>query len=346
MDILISVIIPVYNRDYCLARCLDSVLSQTFTDWECILVDDGSTDQTLSVCRRYAEADSRFRVYSQPNGGASVARNRGLELAKGEYIAFIDSDDWVEGTYLQLLYDSAAGDTMPFCGQEVKDSLGTFLREAPVKNDRLYRLDRSDPNLPGLLIEHLFGGILTGPVCKLYNRKIIEKHHISFPPDISWGEDLIFNCSYYLYISKLKGVPFSLYHVIKQKVSLTEKSVYDFFLTDVNQRLCDCIFDFSLAKGLDDPLYKTYVEDYYVLLFFRTISGVLCMHDRVSWKKRYERMKWLVFHADRNKFKRSMFRPDVLGYKSMTVYFRIPVLLFLFYEIKYFFLSLTNKTTY
>ncbi|MDZ3930059.1 glycosyltransferase [Parabacteroides goldsteinii] len=77
MDIKISVIIPIYNRTYCLARCLDSVLFQTFTDWECILIDDGSTDGSLSVCRHYAETDSRFRVYSQSNSGASVARNRG-----------------------------------------------------------------------------------------------------------------------------------------------------------------------------------------------------------------------------------------------------------------------------
>lgn len=346
MDILISVIIPVYNRDYCLARCLDSVLSQTFSNWECILVDDGSTDQTLSVCRRYAEADSRFRVYSQPNGGVSVARNRGLELALGQYIAFIDSDDWVEKSYLQLLYAAADEDVMPFCGQDKTDSLGRFLVETPVKSDRMYRFDHSDHNLTGLLIDHLSEGVLVGPVCKLYNRKIIEKHHISFPPDISWGEDLMFNCNYYLYINQLKGVPFSLYHVIKQKVSLSEKSKYDLFLTDVNQRLSDCMFDFSQAKGLDDPAYKAYVDSYYVLNFFRTISGVLCVHDQVPWKKRYERMKWLMFHADRGKFKKSMFRPDMLGYKSMTVYFRMPALLFLLYEIKYLFLSLRNNTTY
>ena len=72
MNIKVSVIIPIYNRAYCLARCLDSVLSQTFTDWECILIDDGSTDGSLSVCRHYAETDSRFRVYSQSNSGASL----------------------------------------------------------------------------------------------------------------------------------------------------------------------------------------------------------------------------------------------------------------------------------
>lgn len=83
MDSLISIIIPVYNRAYCLSRCLDSVLDQTFTNWECILIDDGSTDETLSVCRHYVNRDSRFRVYSQPNGGVSAARNRGLEYALG-----------------------------------------------------------------------------------------------------------------------------------------------------------------------------------------------------------------------------------------------------------------------
>lgn len=117
---MISVIIPIYNRDYCLSRCLESVLQQTFTNWECILIDDGSTDRTLSVCRTYVDKDSRFQVYSQPNGGVSAARNLALEHAGGEYIAFIDSDDWVEPNYLQVLYESTAKSVMPLCGMDVQ----------------------------------------------------------------------------------------------------------------------------------------------------------------------------------------------------------------------------------
>ena len=93
---LISVVVPVYNVRPWLRRCLDSVLAQTFTDWECILVDDGSTDGSGAVCDEYAARDPRFTVIHKENGGVSSARNAGLDAAKGEYIQFLDSDDWID----------------------------------------------------------------------------------------------------------------------------------------------------------------------------------------------------------------------------------------------------------
>lgn len=100
----ISVIIPVYNaRDY-LKRCLDSVLNQDFTDFEVILVDDGSTDESGGICDEYAERDSRITVYHKKNEGASLARKYGLERAGGEYVTFVDSDDWVAPNYLSTLF--------------------------------------------------------------------------------------------------------------------------------------------------------------------------------------------------------------------------------------------------
>ena len=100
----ISIIIPVYKAEKYLRRCLDSVLSQTLSNWECILVDDGSPDQSGAICDEYAAKDSRFRVIHKPNGGVSSARNEGLDTAKGEFICFIDSDDWVGPKYLEHLH--------------------------------------------------------------------------------------------------------------------------------------------------------------------------------------------------------------------------------------------------
>ena len=92
---LISIIVPVYNVEDYIRPCLDSILAQTYTNFEAILVDDGSKDGSGSVCDEYAEKDSRFIVVHKENGGVSSARNKGLEIAKGEYIAFVDSDDWI-----------------------------------------------------------------------------------------------------------------------------------------------------------------------------------------------------------------------------------------------------------
>lgn len=103
----ISIIVPVYNVEKYIRRCLDSILAQTFTDWECILVDDGSPDNSGTICDEYTEKDNRFRVIHKENGGQAIARNVALDIAQGEYFAFIDSDDCVHPQYLDILYSTA-----------------------------------------------------------------------------------------------------------------------------------------------------------------------------------------------------------------------------------------------
>ena len=102
---LISIIVPVYNVEKYLRECLDSIMSQTYQNFECLLINDGSPDHSADICREYVEKDSRFRYFEKENGGVSSARNLGIEHSKGEYITFIDSDDWVESDYVETLYD-------------------------------------------------------------------------------------------------------------------------------------------------------------------------------------------------------------------------------------------------
>ena len=103
----ISVIVPIYNVEAYLERCVDSILKQTFTDFELILVDDGSPDRCGEICDRYAETDQRIKVIHKENGGLSDARNAGIDIAEGAYLSFIDSDDWVLDTFLEVLYTEA-----------------------------------------------------------------------------------------------------------------------------------------------------------------------------------------------------------------------------------------------
>lgn len=97
----ISVIVPVYNVEKYLRRCIDSILAQTFSDFELLLIDDGSKDRSGDICDEYALKDQRIKVFHNSNQGASAARNFGLSKAKGEYVSFIDSDDWMESTYYE-----------------------------------------------------------------------------------------------------------------------------------------------------------------------------------------------------------------------------------------------------
>ncbi|MBQ8658079.1 MAG: glycosyltransferase [Clostridia bacterium] len=117
MEDLISVIIPVHNVEKYLFECVDSVLKQTYQNLEILLIDDGSTDGSGNLCDEYAEKDSRIKVVHKENGGVSSARNVGLDLAKGEYITFIDSDDYVSGNYVQALYENLKenGSDLAFC---------------------------------------------------------------------------------------------------------------------------------------------------------------------------------------------------------------------------------------
>ncbi|MBR4677202.1 MAG: glycosyltransferase family 2 protein [Bacteroidales bacterium] len=103
----ISIIVPIYKVEKYLRRCLDSIAAQTFIDWECILIDDGSPDDSGKICDEYAEKDGRFRVIHQNNQGVSAARNAGIDCASGEWIGFVDSDDWIEKETYEVAYNSA-----------------------------------------------------------------------------------------------------------------------------------------------------------------------------------------------------------------------------------------------
>ncbi|WP_455157941.1 glycosyltransferase family 2 protein [Streptococcus sp.] len=106
MESLISVIIPVYNTESYIGVCLESLVKQTYTNFEVLMIDDGSTDGSGRICQEYTESDSRFQYYRKENGGASSARNLGIEYSRGDYLTFVDSDDWVEEDYLEVLYNA------------------------------------------------------------------------------------------------------------------------------------------------------------------------------------------------------------------------------------------------
>ena len=101
---LISIVVPIYNVEKYLRQCLDSILDQTYEHFECLLINDGSPDNSADICKEYVDKDARFHYFEKENGGLASARNFGIKYSKGKYITFIDSDDWVESDYLEVLY--------------------------------------------------------------------------------------------------------------------------------------------------------------------------------------------------------------------------------------------------
>ena len=131
---LVSIIIPVYNVELYLSKCIDSILAQSFTDWECILVDDGSKDNSGSICDNYALKDNRIKVIHQNNSGVSVARQVGIDNVCGEYCIHIDPDDWIESNMLEELYNKAKSDDadMVICDYfKNEDGVQQYINQSP-----------------------------------------------------------------------------------------------------------------------------------------------------------------------------------------------------------------------
>lgn len=215
----ISIIIPVYNAEKYLRRCIESVLTQSFTDFELILVNDGSKDKSPQICDEYASQDTRVRVIHKANGGVSAARNDGLDIAKGEYVTFIDSDDWVEREYLQSLYDKRSLDFV----------IGSFIHEPSGKKRKINEYTF----IGNKLKDYVNNTYLTNgyPWGKLFKNKIIINNAIRFK-NIKVYEDLLFCLEYARHCSSICCMSKAHYHYfnpveksVPEKFPLTKEEV-------------------------------------------------------------------------------------------------------------------------
>lgn len=191
---LVSVIIPIYDSEKYLAPCIESVLDQTFTNFELLLIDDGSSDRSAEICRYYQGKDKRIRLIQQENAGAGAARNRGLEEAQGAYIMFVDSDDYIDSALLERAYDTIkeTDADLYICGLSVE----VFEKEGIVSQKKYSAKGKRNYTITELLneIEFFYPLIyISGPCCKLYRRGVIESEKIRFPLDLTISEDFFFN---------------------------------------------------------------------------------------------------------------------------------------------------------
>lgn len=228
---MISIIIPVYNVSQYLDECLKSVSAQTYTDWECILIDDGSTDDSGEICERWCRADPRFKVVHQANAGVSAARNKGIDLAQGDYITFIDSDDWVDADYLSVLYNHCFNAELVVSGIIIHDAEDNIKKQQP-KESRVTTISSESYLFDDLISQQL----LHGPTSKLYKALIIKASNTIFPIGKSFGEDLEFNFSFLNYVTQLSCIRYSGYHYRKSVLnSLSSKFREDQFFNDFHQ---------------------------------------------------------------------------------------------------------------
>lgn len=207
---LVSVVVPAYNAETYLGRCIESIICQTYPKLEIIIIDDGSEDETLSLAEQYADKDSRIQVYSQKNQGVSRTRNRGIELSEGEYLLFIESDDYIESNMIEYLRREY-GDSEPdivICGYRTDENADITREEKVIgKVPEVRQMERNQA-WEKLFYRDSFQGFSWN---KLWKSKIIKTYGIRFAEDITICEDLLFCCEYFHYISKAVYVSAPLY---------------------------------------------------------------------------------------------------------------------------------------
>lgn len=190
MEEIISIIVPVYNAEKTLERCVRSLLGQTYPHIEVILVNDGSRDGSLELCRRFAEEDVRVCVVDQPNGGVSAARNAGLDAATGNFVMFCDSDDWVSPDWCRLLRQQYVPGNLTVCRYQRWDGGDVH----PETSDVAVEIARRQDFLH-------YPMWMCSPCIKLFDRSVIEEYSIRFSRELSMGEDFCFVLEYLCAVS-------------------------------------------------------------------------------------------------------------------------------------------------
>lgn len=197
MSCLISVIVPIFNSEHYLCCCIDSILAQTFSDFELLLIDDGSSDASGRICDKYALEDARVKVFHKENGGVSSARNIGLKNAKGKWVAFVDSDDYLKKTYLANLFSHV---------DETLDLIISF--PEVVLNEHKEDLNHYQE---GIIVHSDFEQLFyvfdmhehTSPWGKLFRFECIQRNNLRFYENLQFGEDTIFFYSFLLTVNDI-----------------------------------------------------------------------------------------------------------------------------------------------
>lgn len=254
----VAIIIPVFNSSKYLKECLNSVLNQTYTELEIIIVDDGSTDNSLTIIEEYSSLDSRIKYKSILNSGVSVARNTGIEMAESNYIVFVDSDDYIDPFLIETLIRDKDVDFV-LCGYEVENCWNnkSFRYVCPQFNGNI-------SDFCNRIIDYLTPPFLLGPCFKLFKKELIICGNIRFPIDISYGEDAEFVLSYLEYVNTVcckMYVGYSYRH--HDNESLSQRFRPD--KMDIYKRINTHIIDLVKKKSSETcvpSIYKRYIQNF------------------------------------------------------------------------------------
>ena len=289
----ISVIVPIYNCEQFLEKCLNSILEQKFDDYELILIDDGSSDKSAIIVDEYEKRYDNIRVLHKENGGVSAARNDGIHLATGKYITFIDGDDYVSNNYfssiINFIKEYPNIDLYNFgFFSEVEDNHGNV--SSTDKVNYCKKLLKSREEIKNNLIDLYDNTMLYNPVNKVYLKEIIDQYKIKFP-NYNWGEDVEFNRRYLNNINSMYNSDICLYHYVREReTSITKRYKHNLFEIRVKE-----FFEFNEYF----EKWEISKKDYYEFSCRRYIERILgCIENEfcsnLNLKIKYKNIKSMI----------------------------------------------------
>lgn len=300
-------------------KCLDSILAQTFQDYECLLIDDGSKDGSPAICDEYATKDPRFKAFHKPNGGLSDARNYGIERAQGDYTIFFDPDDWVDADCLKDMFAKAVETDadMVMCDLYYNDPYGqSFCKQEPTC------LNHNDV-LKDLIVGKVYGFTVT----KLLRRTLYEQFDLQYPVGMYGSEDLYTMCALLKHAIKIAYLPKAYYHYMHYgKGTQSRKYSEETYQIDLNLRDC-----FSML--LDDTAYRglayQYLSSYIIYRAFMYGNQVFSNHSfRQKFFIDYKQIKYICSPS----YMRYFYLASVKGW-----YHQARCCFALMYDVKQFF---------
>lgn len=263
MQNLISIIVPVYNVEKYLSQCIESIINQTYKNIEIILVDDGSTDSSGTICDKYKEKDSRITVIHQKNIGVTAARKTGLGICNGEYIGFVDGDDYIETCMYEKLY------------QVIQDTEADVVHSGYLKNGdkeiwgvqtnvllELSEIGKSRAIDELILSEKSENRIVPSLWSKLFSRKAIMNAYMGVPDDLLYGEDLICLLNCILESNKMAIINEAFYHYIKREESITNLVKNDLLMREINlyNEMKKVLNNYMLYEDMQDKVEFDFVK--------------------------------------------------------------------------------------
>ncbi|MFN7250057.1 MAG: glycosyltransferase family 2 protein [Anaerobacillus sp.] len=294
MSAKVSVIIPVYNAEEYLPDCIESLLDQSLYDCEFIFINDGSKDGSQKVIENYREKDHRIVLINQENHGVSIARNKGLSLASGEYVGFVDADDYIENDMYEVLYTEAEISNCDCIISNFESEIEghKVITKYPFPVNVFLNRDYINKEILPYFI--MFDNLNTA--CnKLYKNKMIEEHNFKFPEGVSLGEDGMFNMYFFSQASSIKYIDYTGYHYREVKGSATRNILQkDYFKRALED------YELELPIKLLSDIDKKRVKQLKSIRLIRKIMSYIHVYfspsDEVKFKTRYGYIKKMISH--------------------------------------------------